>query len=140
MPRTKTTSSAIAKAREQVRQEGYDEGYRKGYEDAVQEFIGFAGRVSHAGGAGTGKRPGKPTNNTKAASPRKSTRIRVSNPEQRILDVLTKSGAPMTRSEIANALKEAGTPFGDSNLGNRLSDMRKAKKLDNKDRKWAIRA
>jgi hypothetical protein len=140
MPRTKTTSSAIAKAREQVRQEGYDEGYRKGYEDAVQEFIGFADRVSHAGRATTGKRPGKPTNNTKATNTRKPTRIRVNNPEQRILDVLTKSGAPMTRSEIANALKEAGTPFGDSNLSNRLSDMRKAKKLDNKDRKWSIRA
>src|SRR6202043_1130299 len=125
MPRTNTTSSAIAKAREQVRQEGYDEGYRKGYEDAVQEFIGFADRVSHAGRATAGKRPRKATNNpkatnnTKATSTRKPTRIRVSNPEQRILDVLTKSGAPMTKSEIANGLKETGTPFGDSNLGNR---------------------
>ena len=82
----------------------------------------------------------RPTNNTKATSTRKPTRIRVSNPEQRILDVLTKSDAPMTRSEIADALKKTGTPFGDSNLGNRLSDMRKAKKLDNKDRKWSIRA
>ena len=140
MPRTTTTSSAIAKAREQVRQEGYDEGYGKGYEDAVQEFIGFAGRVSHAGPPTAGKRRRKATNNAKATSTRKPTRIRVTNPEQRILDVLTKSGAPMTRSEIANALKETGTPFGDSNLGNRLSDMRKAKKLDNKDRKWSIRA